>query len=279
MVAIEPQSFTPVTGTGPAGMVFDAAGDGDQHMLFLHGWCGDRSFFAPQLYHFASSYRVIGLDLPGHGESRAPASYSIEGMAADVAALGRELGLGRGVLVSHSMGAMVALALSRQAPELVSAVIMVDPPPLSQEVWKDFAGSLLPGFEGPEPATARRNFVEQMFLPTDDGDRRAGIVATMCAVPDEVAIATTKAMAAFDAAAVLRSCEVPVVVISSAVPTNGSEYLLAVNPAVTLGQTVGAGHFLQLEIPDQVNLMIERFLSINLPTPRDEVSRAASSPP
>jgi pimeloyl-ACP methyl ester carboxylesterase len=262
MAASGERGVTAVTETGTAGIVFDSAGEGDPHMLFLHGWCGDRSFFAPQFDYFSGSHRVIGVDLPGHGESRAPAAYTIDGLAADVATLGHGLGLGRGVLVSHSMGAMVALALSRQAPELVSAVIMVDPPPLSKEVWKDFAGSLLPGFEGPDPATARRQFVEQMFLPTDDADRRARIVKTMCAAPDDVAIATTKAMAAFDAAAILRDCDVPVVVISSAVPTNGSAYLLEVNPAITIGQTVGAGHFLQLEIPEQVNLMIERFLSV-----------------
>ena len=72
------------------------------------------------------------------------------------------------------MGAMVALALRQQAPELVGAVVMVDPPPLSQEVWKGFGDRLLQGFEGPETAEARRNFVEQMFLPTDDGDARRG---------------------------------------------------------------------------------------------------------
>jgi pimeloyl-ACP methyl ester carboxylesterase len=249
--------------TGTAGIVFDSAGAGDPYLLFLHGWCGDRSFFAPQFDHFSGSHRVVSVDLPGHGESPAPATYTIDSLAADVAALGRQLSLGRGVLVSHSLGAMVALALTQQAPELVSAVIMVDPPPLSKEVWKDFAGSLLPGFEGPDPGTARRSFVEQMFLPTDDADRRARIVKTMCAAPDDVAIATVKAMAAFDAAAILRGCEVPVVVISSAVPTNGSAYLQEVNPAITIGQTVGAGHFLQLEVPEQVNLMIERFLSIS----------------
>lgn len=263
MAAIEGQGVSAVTGANTAGLAFDSAGGDVPHMLFLHGWCGDRSFFAPQFDHFSASHRVVNVDLAGHGKSRAPAAFTIDGLAADVAALGRQLGLGRGVVVGHSMGAMVALALSRQAPELVSAVIMTDPPPLSKEVWKDFAASLLRGFEGPDPGTARRDFVEQMFLPTDDADRRARIVKTMCAVPDYVAIATTKAMAAFDAAAILRGCEVPVVIISSAVPTNGSAYLLEVNPAITIGQTVGAGHFLQLEVPEQVNPMIERFLSVN----------------
>ena len=177
--------------------------------------------------------------------------------------LGRELGLGRGVLVSHSLGSMVCLAVAQQAPELVSAQIMVDPPPLSQDVWKDFAASLLTGFEGPEPGESRRKFVEQMFLPTDDAERRAGIVQAMCSAPDEVAIATTKAMAAFDPAAALRDAAVPVLVIASAVPTNSTQYLHGVNPAVITGQTVGAGHFLQLEIPDQVNAMIERFLAVS----------------
>jgi pimeloyl-ACP methyl ester carboxylesterase len=263
VAATEEQGVRAVGETDTEGLAFDSAGEGDPHMLFLHGWCGDRSFFAPQFDHFSSLHRVVSVDLPGHGESRAPDTYTIDGLASSVAALGRQLGLGRGVLVSHSLGAMVALALSRQAPELVSSVIMVDPPPLSQEVWKDFAGSLLPGFEGPDSATARRKFVEQMFLPTDDADRRARIVKTMCAAPDDVAIATTKAMAAFDAAAIMHGCEVPVVIISSAVPTNGSAYLLEVNPAITIGQAVGAGHFLQLEVPEQVNLMIERFLLIS----------------
>lgn len=85
MAVVEEQGGRPATGTGTAGIVFDTAGEGDPPMLFLHGWCGDRSFFAPQFDHFSRSHWVVGLDLPGHGESRAPAAYSIGGLAADVA--------------------------------------------------------------------------------------------------------------------------------------------------------------------------------------------------
>ena len=96
MAAIEGQGVSAVTRAHMAGLGFDSAGEGDPHMLFLHGWCGDRSFFAPQFDHFSASHRVVSVDLPGHGESRAPAAYTIDGLAADVAALGRELGLGTG---------------------------------------------------------------------------------------------------------------------------------------------------------------------------------------
>lgn len=85
MAVVEEQGGRPATGTGTAGIVFDTAGEGDPPMLFLHGWCGDRSFFAPQFDHFSRSHWVVGLDLPGHGESRALAAYSIDGLAADVA--------------------------------------------------------------------------------------------------------------------------------------------------------------------------------------------------
>jgi pimeloyl-ACP methyl ester carboxylesterase len=231
-------------------------------MLFLHGWCGDRSLFAPQVDHFSRSHRVAAPDLPGHGESEAPREFTVEALANEVAALAGSLGFEQTVVVGHSLGAMVALALAQQAPGLVGAVVMVDPPPLSKEVWKEFAAQLIPSFQGADGAAGRRKFVDQMFLSTDDADRRAQITETMCAVSNDVAIPMVNAMASFDAAAALRTCAVPVVSIGSAVPTNDSAFLREANPAITIGQTVGAGHFNQLEVPEQVNLMIERFLQV-----------------
>ena len=195
-------------------------------------------------------------------ESAIPEEYTIEAFARRVGELATDLRLSRSVVFGHSIGAMVALALSQLAPDLVGAVALIDPPPLSKEVWKGFAPQLIDWFSGPDGPTGRRQFVEQMFLPTDDPTRRAKIIETMTAVPNDIAIPLVQAIAAFDGMAVLGRCDVPVVTISSAVPTNDAASLLAANSTMTLGQTVGAGHFLQLEVPDQVNAMIERFLAI-----------------
>jgi hypothetical protein len=103
-----------------------------------------------------------------------------------------------------------------------------------------------------------------MFLPTDDAARRAQITAAMCAVPDYIAIPMVQAMAAFDSMAVLRMCQLPVLTIGSAVPANDPAFLRDANSAIMIGQTVGSGHFNQLEVPEQVNSMIERFLAVGL---------------
>ena len=241
---------------------YDAAGAGDPALLFLHGWCCDRSFFAPQFDYFSHTHRVLSVDLPGHGESAVPNEYSIEAFASETAELTHALRLGRSVVFGHSIGAMVALALAQQDAEAVGAVALIDPPPLSKEVWKGFSAQLISSFEGPDGPAGRRQFVEQMFLPTDDQTRRTEIIQTMTSVPNDIAIPLVRAIAAFDAMAALRDCKVPVLTISSAVPTNDAASLLDANPTITLGQTVGAGHFLQLEVPEQVNPMIERFLAI-----------------
>jgi hypothetical protein len=61
----------------------------------------------------------------------------------------------------------------------------------------------------------------------------------------------------------LSKAKVPVLSIGSAVPTNEPADLRSACPAITIGQTVGAGHFNQLEVPEQVNAMIEQFMVIN----------------
>ena len=100
-------------------LAYDAGGAGEPALLFLHGWCGDRSFFAPQFDYFSPSHRVVSVDLPGHGESAVPEEYSIGALASRVAELAGDLRLSRSVVFGHSIGAMVALELSQFASDLV----------------------------------------------------------------------------------------------------------------------------------------------------------------
>jgi pimeloyl-ACP methyl ester carboxylesterase len=79
---------------------YESAGDGEPPMIFVHGWCGDLSYFAPQAEHFARRHAVVAADLRGHGSSDAPepgpgSSYDIAELADDVHRRRPDAGHGR----------------------------------------------------------------------------------------------------------------------------------------------------------------------------------------
>jgi pimeloyl-ACP methyl ester carboxylesterase len=245
----------------------DNGGDGSPAFVFVHGWTCDRSFFQPQYEHFGARARAIALDLRGHGKSeKAPdGDYSIAAFVGDIAALIDDLGVAPAIVVGHSLGGVIACALASTHPDKVAGVVMVDPAPF---IWPE---GLRPGFEGlfasmegNDGAAARAALINGMFMASDDAARKAQIVAAMSAVPVEIALPAIGSLFAFDGPAALAAVQCPIASIGSDGPVNDAREMKRINPNVLIGQTLGAGHFNQLEVPEQVNAMIERFLRINL---------------
>ena len=246
-------------------LAYDAAGAGDPPMIFIHGWCCDRSYFAPQFEHFASGHAVVAMDLRGHGESGRPAArpggYAMDVMADDVLSVAGAAGCDRPVLVGHSLGALIGLSCAARAGA-IRALAMVDPAPITNEKAKRFFRESVAAVAADDNGSWRTTFVEGMFLPTDAA-RRAAIIEQMTRTPPAISAEVMRVMGEFDGVGALAQATVPVLSIGSAVPSNASADLRRLCPAITVGQTVGSGHFNQLEVPDQVNAMIERFLAVN----------------
>ena len=242
-----------------------AEGAGDPAFVFVHGWCCNHTFFQPQFDHFKSSHRVVALDLRGCGESDHPKDgYDIPSLADDVAALSSHLGLTRPVIVGHSLGGMIAIELAARYPSLVGAVVAVDPgpiDPLPQII--DVFETLIAQLEGPDSDPARRAYVESLFMTTDDPQRRGYIVETMCSVPRTIAVAALRGVLAWNGVDAFLTATAPLLVLRSKPGgSNDPTRLLSLRPDVKIGVTYGSGHFNQLEVPEQVNPMIERFLRI-----------------
>lgn len=246
-------------------LAYGRAGDGERSALFIHGWLCDRSYFTPQFTHFSRARTVATMDLRGHGASDkpavAPGTYDVETFADDALAVVDDAGLIRPVLIGHSLGALVALGCAVRSPA-VSAVVMIDPAPITNEAVKQYFRDSAGACAVDNDRSWRTRFVDGLFMDTDVV-RRAEITAAMPAGAPEIAAAVMLAMADFDSAGALASVVVPVLSIGSASPTNAPADLAALCPTITIGQTVGAGHFNHLEVPDQVNPMIERFLAVN----------------
>ncbi len=97
-------------------------------VLLLHG--GNQSAHSWDLVslHLADRYRVVAPDQRGHGDSEwsRESDYTLGALARDAAALIRERGMQRPIIVGHSMGGMVALLLAKFHPELPRALVIVD---------------------------------------------------------------------------------------------------------------------------------------------------------
>ena len=101
----------PMLDVDAVGLAYDDVGRRDGvPLVFIHGWTANRHRWDDQVSHFAGRYRVISLDLRGHGDSDlTPDLYTIRGLAREVLALLDGLGVDRFVPVGHSMGGMIAL--------------------------------------------------------------------------------------------------------------------------------------------------------------------------
>jgi hypothetical protein len=69
----------------------------------------------------------------------------------------------------------------------------------------------------------------------------------------------------YDASAAAAGCEMPAAYISAATSIADLARFRAACPQLVTAQTLGSGHFSPLEVPDQINTMIERFLAIAVP--------------
>lgn len=243
-------------------LAYEDRGAGKPAFVFVHGWTCNRSFFAPQAEYFSRRHRVVSLDLRGHGDSDKPqGKYPIAAYAEDIAYVVDQLGLGQPVAVGHSMGGITVLQLAATHPDRVSAIVMVDPapfvfPPELRTAIEAMIAAIEAGNQEP-----RRQFVEKnLFLPTSDRKLVEDVLAVMMAAPSHVAADAMRGILAFEGPAVAARCKVPVLHLAATARLNPPHLMSQWLPTVVHGWTVGAGHFNQLEVPDQVNSMIEGFL-------------------
>ncbi len=246
-------------------LYYEQAGKGDPPLVFVHGWCCDHTFFQPQFDHFKASHLVATLDLPGCGSSDRPEDgYDIPALTDDVAWLCDQLKISKPVIVGHSLGGMIGIEIAARYPSLPAAIVAVDPGPIdplprSRKVFEALAVQM----DGPDGDAVRRAYIEGMFLAGDNTERRRRIIETMCSAPKSVAAAVIRSLIAWNGVGALRLCQAPLLVLlSDPGGSNAPDRLLALKPEMLIGVTVGAGHFHQLEVPEQVTPMIEKFIQV-----------------
>ncbi len=115
--------------TVPTARLFRTDVGAGRGVLLLHGWSCDAHDWSWQLPALEARYRVVAVDLRGHGRSEVmpPGAYTPEHYVADIEALlERDHGGEPFIVAGHSMGAQIGARLAARRPDLVTALVSVD---------------------------------------------------------------------------------------------------------------------------------------------------------
>lgn len=243
---------------------YDDRGQGSPALVLVHGWSCDRSYWREQQEYFATSRRVVSVDLAGHGASGQDREvWTIENFGHDVAAVVDQLGLDEVVLVGHSMGGPVVLEAARLLGDRVVGVIGADTlRNVEQEIPQARVDESFAAMEA-DFAAAAAGMVSGMFLEDADPRLRDFVIRDMASAPPEVGKQSIRALLAYDPLETVSGLSVPLTLINSDYQPNVPDPLEARSANFELIEMSGVGHFVMMEdaatFNGHVAAAIERF--------------------
>ena len=234
--------------------------DAAQTIVFIHGFGGRAAYWENQLEYFQPDYRVIALDLRGHGYTDAPteadgARYDVPELVGDIEAALEVLQVPEHfVLVCHSFGGALASFFLHKHPERVTALVIISSAVHFKLRWPGRIVLSTP---------PRILFWLRKILPY------VGFNAARIYPPSHVVYLQNKnGLAVWDGTEYLRNIRIPAMVILG---HRDILFSLAAYKAVAklipdVEEVVipVSAHQVMVERPDAVNRSIERFLQAQI---------------
>ena len=239
-----------------------SAGNGPT-LVFVHGWTCDSTSWAAQVPAFEKKYRVITLDLPGHGQSGSPkdGKLSMDLFARAVEAVRVEANAQRVVLIGHSMGAAVIRQYAHLYPDRVAGLVAVDGPLDLRGFGTQAAGQGPPPVTGPDGLKNRETMIRSMFTPSTPVPVQQQVLAMMLAPPEATAAGAMAAV--FDPSIrwtdAIKAPAFAIYAGTSRLPD--LEKTREVLPNFSATQVAGTGHFVMMEKPDEFDRALSGFLA------------------
>lgn len=251
-------------------------GNGNQPMLFAHGFGCDQNMWRYITPAFQDDYKIIVFDYVGCGKSDLsaynPERYaSLHGYAKDVLEICEELQLTDVIFVGHSVSAMIGMLAAIEEPRYFSKMIMIGPSP-SYINDDDYVG----GFERKDIEglleMMEKNYIgwANFLAPAVMGNADRGylgeeLVQSFCSTDPIIARRFAEATFLSDNRKDLRHNKIDSLVLQCAedmiAPPEVGNYLAKNLPNSSLRIMNATGHCPHMSHPDEVIDLIKEFLS------------------
>jgi 3-oxoadipate enol-lactonase len=238
-------------------------------VVLLHGLGSSSADWPEQQAVLQARYRIVAVDLPGHGGSPLPPGrLTIEGMAREVAALQAGMGEEPAHVVGLSLGACVALRMALQAPALVRTLTLVNPFARVQaagpgDVARLALRLLLLGTAPMESVAA--DVARRLFPWPEQRELYESAVASLAATPRRAYFAAMRALARFDARGQVAAIRLPTLIVAgdrdTMVPLAAKAALAGAIPGARLLVIPASGHATPHDQPAAFNRALLEFLA------------------
>lgn len=242
-------------------LAYDVDGQGESAIAFVHGWCSKAAHWDRQVEYFARTHRIVRWDRRGLSRSGgAPAATSPTCHADDLARILDHLGIGAVTVIGHAGGGPATISFAAHHPERATGMVLVD-----TRLYDPMAADAAVFAAAIEKSCGRLSddvFFARLYASFFGPRARREIVDDAIAN----ALSTDRANAAeelrhnlTDTNAMVRQVRCPVLWVSA----HPDDTVVVRNafPDAMVGHVVGSGHFVGLEVPDQLNAMIDVFLA------------------
>jgi 3-oxoadipate enol-lactonase len=249
---------------------YEVSGQGPV-IVFTHSYLCDGRMFAHQVAALQRRWRVVNVDLRGHGRSSAAvAPLDFDLFADDVLAVLDAEGVSSAVWAGLSMGGFTSVRAALKAPQRVSALVLMDTSarrdPWHKRIQHRLMRLLVRSFG---PKAVADEIVKMMFGATTRREQPALVQDWRqdflhCHVPSALAVADALATRD-DLRARLPRIGCPTLVLAgaedTALPPALSREIAALIPGAQYVEVPGVGHLSALEAPARVTRHIEAFVA------------------
>jgi 3-oxoadipate enol-lactonase len=238
-------------------------------LVFLHAFPLNRSMWTAQEQALSSQFRIVTVDLRGHGESDAPLwRYTLDQAADDVRALMDHVSIRQAVLVGLSMGGYILFAFYRKFADRVKGLVLADTRAqadtadgrqgrfhMAQVAYRQgpaaIADLMIPKLLSPASINTNPDLVRRVRAMSE-GNQISGIAGDLMAMAERA-----------DSVPFLNQIACPAQIIvgelDTATPPSDAELMADRIPGARLSISPGAAHLANLDQPDRFTQIVRSF--------------------
>lgn len=241
-------------------------GIGDLNFVLIHNAGSDHRFFTHQIEMLRKFGSVVWLDLPGCGKSSPISSYKMTDLSSIISVICKKLALKNIYLMGLNNGANIAIDTVLHHSLAIEGLILIDPPIFMDTSFVEEINSYIESLANAEfNHQYVESFVNALFLNIDASNKEIAVSA-FNGVDKQSLAGIFRGLLEWDAksAGTLKKITCPTLCILTDEHHCSYEKMHREAPQFEIGKVIGSKCWAALEVPEQVNAMIARFLKIHL---------------